>query len=88
MLKANKLGFSLLGVLFLYLLSYAVARVTVFHTVERYAGEETLGVEAKGNPRQDYIAKRDLPAGEGWEYQVFVPLIKAEEGVANFLKNL
>ncbi len=51
--------------------------------MERYAG-----VEGKGGPRQDYIAKKDQPAGEGWEYQLFLPVIKAEESIVNYFKNL
>lgn len=71
-----------LGLLGAYLLGYAYARVFVFHAVERYAG-----AECKGGPRQDYIAKRDRPAGEGWEYQVFLPTIKIEEDITNYLHN-
>jgi hypothetical protein len=51
--------------------------------VERYAG-----AEGKGGPRQDYIAKKDQPAGEGWEYQLFLPVIKAEESIVNYFNNL
>ncbi len=83
MQKNSKLLPILLGMLCIYLLSYAYARVFIFHTVERYAG-----VEGKGGPRQDYIAKKDRPAGEGWEYQLFLPVIKAEEGIVNYLYNL
>lgn len=67
----------------LYLLSYAIARVTVFHTVEHYTG-----AEGKGKPRQDYIAKKDRPAGEGWEYQFYLPAIKVEEGIVNLFHNM
>jgi len=66
----------------LYLLGYAFARVSIFHAVERYTG-----AEGKGAPRQDYIAKKDLPAGEGWEYQLFFPAIKAEEVIVNYFRN-
>lgn len=76
-----------LGVLFLYLVSYSIARVTVFHRVERYAGEALLGVEAKANPRQDYITERDTPPGEGWKYRFFIPMIKAEEEIIKFFFN-
>lgn len=31
--------------------------------------------------RQDYIAKKSHAPGEGWEYKVFFPAIKVEEGV-------
>jgi hypothetical protein len=51
--------------------------------VERYAG-----AEGKGDPRQDYITKKDRSAGEGWEYQLFLPAIKAEEGIINYFHNL
>jgi hypothetical protein len=51
--------------------------------VERYAG-----AEGKGDPRQDYITKKDHSAGEGWEYQLFLPAIKAEEGIINYFHNL
>lgn len=76
---AKVVGFSFLGA---YLLSYAYARVFVFHAVEQYTG-----TEGKGGTRKDYIAKRDRPAGEGWEYQVFLPTIKVEEGITNYLHN-
>ncbi|MCG9893407.1 MAG: hypothetical protein MH252_20330 [Thermosynechococcaceae cyanobacterium MS004] len=74
---------TLFGILCIYLLSYAFARVFIFHAVERYAG-----AEGKGYPRQDYIAKKDRPAGEGWQYQLFLPAIKAEEGIVNYFHNL
>lgn len=83
MLKVNKLLPALFGVLSLYFLGYVYARVFVFHTVEHYAG-----AEGKGRPRQDYLAKKDRPAGEGWEYQVFLPVIKAEEEIVNYFHNL
>jgi hypothetical protein len=73
----------LLGLLCVYLLGYAFARVSIFHAVEHYAG-----AEGKGEPRQDYIAKKDRPAGEGWEYQLFLPAIKAEECIVNYFYNL
>lgn len=79
MQKASKLFPTLLGVLCLYLLGYAYTRIFVFHAVEHYAS-----AEGKGSPRQDYIAKRDRPAGEGWEYQLFLPAIKVEEGIFNY----
>lgn len=79
MQKNIKLLPILFSLLCLYLLGYAFARVSVFHAVESYAG-----VESKGEPRQDYIAKKDLPAGEGWEYQLFLPAIKAEKGLVNY----
>lgn len=82
MQKKNKLLPVLFGMLCLYLLGYAYARIFVFHAVESYAGEE------KGGPRQDYIAKKDQPAGEGWEYQLFLPIIKAEESIVNYFNNL
>jgi hypothetical protein len=71
---------ALFGVLAVYLLAYAWARVTVFHAVERYAG-----AEGKGGPRRDFIAKRDLPAGQGWEYTLFLPAIRVEEAVTSML---
>jgi len=83
MQKASKLLPALLGVVSLYLLGYVYTRVFVFHTVEHYAG-----AEGKGNPRQDYIAKRDRLVGEGWEYQLFLPVIKVEEGIVNYFHNL
>ncbi|QQE67069.1 hypothetical protein GFS31_37760 [Leptolyngbya sp. BL0902] len=79
MRRAKAVGFGLLGA---YLLSYAYARVFVFHAVEQYTG-----AEGKSGPRKDYITKRDRPAGEGWEYQVFLPTIKVEEGITNYLHN-
>ena len=83
MQKKNKSLPVLFGVLCIYLLSYACARIFVFQAVERYAG-----AEGKGAPRQDYIAKKDQPAGEGWEYQLFLPVIKAEESIVNYFNNL
>ena len=83
MQKDSKLLHIIFGVLFVYLLGYAYARTFIFHSVERYAG-----AEGKGKPRQDYIAKKDRPAGEGWEYQLFLPAIKAEEGIVNYFHNL
>lgn len=41
--------------------------------------------EYQGKVRQDYIAKRDSQPGEGWEYQLFLPVIKAEEAIINVL---
>ena len=81
--KVKKLHPALVGVLCLYLLGYAIARVSLFQAVEHYAG-----AEGKGKPRQDYIAKKDNPAGEGWEYQLFVPVIKVEQEIVNFFHNL
>lgn len=83
MSKTDKLYSALVIVIFLYLLGYAVVRTTVFQAVERYSEPE-----GKSRPRRDYIAKIDRPAGEGWEYQLFKPLIKAEEVVINFFYNL
>jgi hypothetical protein len=83
MKKNIKLLPILFGILCTYLLGYAFARVSIFHAVERYAG-----AEGKGHPRQDYIAKKDRPAGEGWEYQLFLPAIKVEEGIVNYFRNL
>lgn len=83
MRTTSKLSKALIGVLCLYLLSYAFARATVFHTVERYSG-----TEGKGGARQDYIAKRDRPAGDGWEYYVFLPAIKMEEKLVNVFHSL
>ena len=40
----------------------------IFHRVERYGG-----LEGKGSPRQDFIARCDRPLAEGWEYRVFLP---------------
>ena len=71
----------LIGVLEAYIVSYCVARLTVFHAVENYA-------EWKGGPRQDYIAKRDQEPGQGWEYQLFSPMIKLEEAVTNYVHNV
>lgn len=83
MQKVSNVGSALLGVVCVYLLGYAYSRVFVFHAVEHYAG-----VEGKGNPRQDYIAKKDRPAGEGWEYWLFLPAIKVEEGIVHYVHNL
>jgi hypothetical protein len=83
MQKDSKLLPILLGGLCVYLLGYVYSRVFIFHAVERYAG-----AEGKGDPRQDYITKKDHSAGEGWEYQLFLPAIKAEEGIINYFHNL
>lgn len=83
MLKLGKFPKTLLGLVVLYLLSYMAARVAIFHSVESYAG-----IEGKGKPRQDYINKRDHPAGEGWEYRIFLPAIQAEERIVNFFHHL
>lgn len=72
----RKILLALLGVWGLYVSGYAYARLAVFHTVEHYP-------DGKGGARQDYIAKRDQPAGAGWEYQVFLPAIKLEETLVN-----
>lgn len=82
MLKTNKFNLTLIGAIFAYALGYAVARTTIFQIVERYTG-----AEGKGGSRADYIAKRDRPQGEGWEYQVFLPMIKVEEGIVYFFNN-
>jgi hypothetical protein len=83
MQKDSKLFPILLGGLCVYLLGYVYSRVFIFHAVERYAG-----AEGKGDPRQDYITKKDRSPGEGWEYQLFLPVIKAEEGIINYFHNL
>lgn len=83
MQKKSKLLPILLSILGIYLLSYAYARLFVFQSVESYAG-----AEGKSYPRQDYIAKKDRPAGEGWEYQLFLPVIKLEEGIVKYFHNL
>ncbi len=83
MQKNNKLLPILFGILFAYLLGYAYARLFIFQAVERYAG-----AEGKSYPRQDYITKKDSLAGEGWEYQLFFPVIKAEEALINYFHNL
>lgn len=83
MKKSSKSLLILFGMLCVYLLGYAYARVFVFHTVERY-----VGAEGKGGSRQDYIAKKDRPAGEGWEYQLFLPAIQAEESIVSYFHNL
>lgn len=82
MRKVSKISPVLLGVLCSYLLGYTYARVTALHAVEHYTG-----AEGKGGSRQDYIAKRDRLAGEGWEYQLFLPVIKVEEGIVNYFHN-
>ncbi|GAB4217733.1 MAG: hypothetical protein OHK0012_23330 [Synechococcales cyanobacterium] len=68
-----------LGILGAYGLAYGVARVTILHRVEWYAGQEVLGVDAKANPRQDYITTVGQPPGSHWHYDVFRPLIWLEE---------
>ncbi|MEA5420200.1 hypothetical protein VB712_13295 [Spirulina sp. CCNP1310] len=80
--KSSKFILILLSLLGLYFLGYVYARLFVFHAVERY-----LGAEGKAYPRQDYITKRDQPAGEGWEYQLFLPAIKLEESIVNYFHN-
>lgn len=81
-INASKLRLLLAGGLCLYLLSYAAARLIIFQTVEHYAGSE-----GKSKPRQDYITKVDRPPGDGWEYLIFLPVIKMEEGIVNFYHN-
>jgi len=44
-----------------YFVSYAIARIAIFHAVEHYAGG------FKTPPRQDYITKKGEPAGSGWQ---------------------
>ena len=83
MQKYSKLLPALSCMLCAYLIGYAFARVFIFHSVESYTG-----AEGKGGQRQDYIAKKDRPAGEGWEYWLFVPAIKAEESLLNYFYNL
>lgn len=83
MQKVSKLLPTLLGILCLYSVGYACARIAVFHAVENYTG-----AEGKGGARQDYIAKKDRSAGEGWEYQLFLPAIKVEESIVNYFHNL
>jgi hypothetical protein len=82
MQKVSKLLPTLLGIFCFYLFGYAYARVFIFHSVESYAG-----AEGKGKPRQDYITKKELSPGEGWEYQLFLPAIKAEESIINYFHN-
>lgn len=83
MSKNSKLLPILFSLLCVYFLGYACARSVIFHAVEHYTGKE-----GKGPPRQDYIAKKDRPAGEGWEYQLFLPAIKIEESIVNYFHNL
>ncbi len=72
----------LAGLLGAYVLGYGVARVSIFHAVERYDG-----AEGKGAPRQDVITRRDGPPGDGWEYGLFLPAIRVEEAILGFLHN-
>lgn len=81
--KVSKILPILLGVSCSYLLGYTYARITVFHAVEHYTG-----ADGKDGSRQDYIAKKERPVGEGWEYQLFLPAIKVEEGIVNYFHNL
>jgi hypothetical protein len=82
MQKSHKILSVVVGLLGVYALGYAWARVFVFHAVESYAG-----AEGKSLPRQDYIAKKDGPAGEGWQYRVFLPAIATEEAIINHFHN-
>ncbi|MEB3338262.1 MAG: hypothetical protein VKJ46_12425 [Leptolyngbyaceae bacterium] len=68
----------LAGLLGVYVAGYGMARIHIFHAVEHYP-------EGKGGPRRDYIAKKDLQAGEGWEYHFFLPVIKLEEVITRYL---
>lgn len=79
--KTTKIYLTLLGVLAAYVAGYCVARFSVFHAVENYP-------KGKGGPRQDYIAKKDQQPGQGWEYQLFLPAIKIEEGISYLTENL
>lgn len=72
----------LAGLLGAYVLGYGVARVSIFHAVERYGGPE-----GKGPPRQDFITRRDRPPGDSWEYWLFLPAIRVEEAILGFLHN-
>jgi len=72
----------LAGLLGAYALGYGVARRSLFHAVERYDG-----ADGKGAPRQDFITRRDRPAGDGWEYRLFLPAIRAEEAIVGFFHN-
>jgi hypothetical protein len=63
-------------------LGYGVARVSIFHAVERYGGPE-----GKGAPRQDFITRRDRPCGDGWEYWLFLPAIRVEEAILGSIRN-
>lgn len=72
----------LAGLLGAYVLGYGVARVSLFHAVERYGGPE-----GKGAPRRDFIARRHRPAGEGWEYGLFLPAIRVEEATMGLIHN-
>ncbi len=82
MTKPQKLLLALFVVVDAYVASYVVARLTIFHAVEHYAGPEL-----KAGPRQDYIALVDQPAGEGWQYQFFLPMIKLEEAIQFAIHN-
>ncbi|MBW4532127.1 MAG: hypothetical protein KME02_15695 [Aphanothece saxicola GSE-SYN-MK-01-06B] len=72
----------LAGLLGAYVLGYGVARVSIFHAVERYGG-----AEGKGAPRQDFITRRDRPPGDGWEYWLFLPAISVEEAIVGAIDN-
>lgn len=81
-LLARHLRLLLAGLLGSDVLGYGVARVCIFHSVERYAG-----LEGKGPPRQDLITRLDRLPGEGWEYRVFLPAIKLDEAIDGFGRN-
>jgi hypothetical protein len=72
----------LAGLLGAYALGYGVARLTLFHAVERYGG-----AEGKGAPRQDFITRRDRSPGEGWAYGLFLPAIRLEEAALGWIHN-
>ncbi len=79
---ARQLRLLLAGLLGAYVLGYGIARLSIFHAVERYGG-----AEGKGAPRQDVITRRDRPPGDGWEYGLFLPAIRVEEAIVEFLHN-
>lgn len=80
MVRAIRHG--LLWMAVVYLFAYAAARLSVFHSIERY-----LGADGKSGPRHDLIAVRDRPPGEGWPYRLFLPLIRLEEGAGRVLRD-
>jgi hypothetical protein len=63
-----------------YIISYGIARMTIFQTRENYPN-------GKAGLRQDFIVKKNHSPGQGWEYQIFLPAIKLEETIINYRHN-
>lgn len=68
----------LMGALAAYGIGYGIARLTVLYTVEADPGNIA-------ELQQHSITKQGDAPGDSWEYKFFLPAIKIEETIRNFI---